>query len=322
MRVLVLGGAGFIGSCLVESLTKDKHDVVVFDKKDDEKTLKETEYFHGDITNKESMAQAFKEVDVVYHLVSLLEKWDTPEEDYWNVNFEGSKNVFDLSVENGVKQLIYASSASVIGPVTSEPLDENDPYDSSSTYKKTKIEVEKFLLSKASSIPITIIRPELVYGPGDLHHLKLFKMIKGKKFVMPTPGKNIIQPTYVDDIVQGFRLILMNKKAFGKKFIFAGNEIISSRQFVDMIAENLGAPVPKISIPAFISELASMSLEFLGKSFNFVPPITQSSLEFFTLNNAYDISFAKKELGYEPAVPLKEGINMAINWYKENGLLS
>ena len=321
MRILILGGSGFIGSNLADRLAKDGHEITLLDKNPPHQKAKNIRYVHGDITEKITMKKAFKNIDVVYHLASLLAKKGLPDAEYWKVNFEGTKNIFELSLSSKIKQLVYVSSAGIIKSTKNRPLKEGDPFEPDNAYKQTKIACEKFLTSKSDKLNITICRPESAYGPRDMGTVGLVKMIKNGRFIMPTSGKNLINPTYVSDIVQGFELVLMNEKAWGKTFIFAGKEIVTSRKFMEIMAELVDRKVSNLYIPEIISQAAATSLDFLGKHFKFTPPFSRLDLEFFQMNRFFDTSLARKDLGYKPGVGLKKGMKRTVEWYAENGFL-
>jgi len=320
MKILVIGGAGFLGRNLIEAL-QDSHDVLCLDTKmPDEQWRKKfnVNCEVADVSNKISFRNFFKDVDIVYHLAALLEKPKIKKEFFWKVNFEGVKNSFELAKENNAKQFIYASTGSIGGPHKGFLPNEDSPYFAQSEYQKTKVESEKFLSSQ--EFPVTIIRPELAYGPGDMHHLGLYKAINGNRFFFIGTGEIIIQPTFFSDIVQGFLLVLNNQKAFRQKYIIAGDDMIPIRDFIEEIALQLDKKISPFFIPSFAGRAAGYFGDFAEK-IGIKFPLRSSTVNFFLVGNAYDNSKAKEELGFKPQVGFKEGIAKTVEWYREKNIL-
>jgi dihydroflavonol-4-reductase len=322
-KILVTGGTGFIGRHLVEALVERGYNVRCLVRKNSDLgylSKLSVEFVYGDMTDKTSLLNAVQDVTTVFHLAGIIGKWGVPEETYWNIHVRGTEFLLDSCIERRVKRLIYCSSAGVLGPIKKPPANEDYPYNPSNIYEKVKAEAEKMVLNYKEKLDVTVIRPEFVYGPGDMHVLKLFNSIQKAKFYIIGNGESLLHPTYVDDLIHCFLSCLENKNTIGEVYLVVGETPVKVKDLVRIIAEELGVSPPKVHFPAsFAFALAYLS-EFLGRVFNFNPRITLSQVKFFTQHRAFDGSKAKRDFGYKP-IELRQGVRQAICWYRQNGYL-
>lgn len=324
MKVLVTGGTGFIGSYLVKKLISDGHYVfcLVRDlKKGEMLRIGGAVLINGDIRDSSFIEKIPEGIDLVYHLAGVLRKWDIPAQVYYDTHVRGTGNLLQACVNKRIKRFIHCSSVTVLGTSGEALFDEKSPYQSTGIYENTKAEAEKLVLTYVNNgeIEATIIRPTIVYGPADLHVLRLFKAIKNGRFPLIDSGKALLQPTYIEDVISGFELCL-NNKGVNQIYILAGERPITVREFVNIIAKIMGVMPPKINIPRHIANFIALTFEVAGKVFKFTPPFTRANIKFFTENKACKINKAIKELGYKP-INLEEGLRKTIEWYKKNGYL-
>ena len=322
-KILVTGGTGFIGRHLVEALIKRGYTVrCLVRKNSDLQHLNNlgVEFVYGDMRDKASLLNAVQDVTIVFHLAGIIGKWGVPEELYWSIHVKGTELLLDSCIERMVKRFIYCSSAGVLGPIKKPLANEDYPYNPSNIYEKVKAEAEKMVLNCKGKLDVTVIRPEFVYGPGDMHVLKLFDAIQKEKFYIIGNGESLLHPTYVDDLIQCFLSCLENKNTIGEVYLVVGETPVKVKDLVRIIAEELGVSPPEVHFPeSFAFALAYLS-EFLGRVFDFNPPITLSQVKFFTQHRAFDGSKAKRDFGYKP-IELRQGVRQAIWWYRQNGYL-
>lgn len=328
LKILVTGGTGLIGSHLVERLIK-KHNVrCLVLKNSDTKFLDDlgVEVVYGDITDKKSLKLAVKGIDYVFHLAAAFKK-DLPKNPtkdfYFNVNVKGVENLLSVCKENEVERVIHFSASGVYGHSTSKPINENSPYNPSNPYELSKCEGEKMVIKFiGSGLPATIIQPTIVYGPRETTaFLRLFKAIKNGVFIVIGNGKNKLHLAYVENLIDGVILASKEKKAIGQKYLIGDERAYPVLEIVETIANVLDVKIPKIKIPYWVAKIGAVPFELTSKIMGIKPPITRYTVDFLAKNRIYDISKAKKELGYKPKFSLKEGIEHTVRWYKENSLL-
>jgi nucleoside-diphosphate-sugar epimerase len=211
----------------------------------------------------------------------------------------------------------------VQGDIKKFPAKEGDPYNPGDHYQKSKLDGEKLALQYAKEgLPLTIIRPTSIYGPGDTRYLKLYKFINNNKFRMIGNGKVFHHLVYVDDLAEGMLLAAEKDEAIGEIFTIGGEQYITVNDYVKKIAEALNKPIPsKWHLPVFPIWFAGLIFELIYRPFGIDPPIYRRRVGFFRNNRAFDISKAKKVLGYKPKVNVDEGIRRTAKWYKDMGLL-
>lgn len=320
MNILVTGATGFIGNALVQKLLKQKNMIRVL-VRDPRVRIGSAEIFVGDVTNLESCKKACEGMEIVFHCAGVLGGWGTTDQKLWDVNVQGTRNMLEAAFQARVKKFVHISSCGIFGPLKKNKIaDEKSEYNPTNTYEETKIEGERSVLSYVKKLPVIIIRPEFVYGPGDRHLLPLFKAVKEKRFVFFNDGKSTVHPTYIDDVVTGIVFAIKSKEGIGEAFNIAGSRTVTVKEFITEMACALGVAPSKISIPSPIPELVGTCLDCTWGLFS-NPPLTLSQVRYLTENRASDWTKAKKILGYEPKTDLRTGMKNTVGWYRLNKLL-
>lgn len=313
MKILVTGASGFIGKKLVKRLIAEKHQVRIFLRKKNREDVwndESIEKFIGHFDQMSDLLKATRNIDVVCHLAAVRDKWGTSWQEYQRVNIENTNNLLNASINNKVKQFIYCSSISVITP----PFDRN-------YYGKSKKEAEKTIrqFTQEQKINFTIVRPVITYGPGDNGMIfKLISMIEKGKYLTVGDGKNHVHLCYIDDLIEGFVLVLGNKKAFGQTYCFCGSQSITVNYLIYLIEKMLGKKIHNIHIPFWFAKLVAFILESIYRLFRLKnePMITLKKIEIMTVDRHFSYEKAKKELGYIPKFDYKQGLKLTIRELK------
>jgi nucleoside-diphosphate-sugar epimerase len=171
-------------------------------------------------------------------------------------------------------------------------------------------------------VPVTVVRPTGIYGPGDLRLLKMFRLIQLGRFPIFGDGRAYTHLVYVTDLVQGMELGARHPDAPGRAFFIGGPRPVSVNELCASVARTLGVPAPGWRLPARPLLLLAGIVEDASKLVGVKPPIYRRRVQFFTKNRAYDISRARVELGFEPRVELAEGLRRTAAWYRRRGLLA
>jgi len=326
MKALITGGSGFTGGHLVKSLLNQNINVRILARptsKIDNLKKPGIEIVIGDITDKDSVFKAVKGVDKVFHIAAAYREANLPDKAYWDVNYGGTKNIIEACLKYETSRLVHCSTIGVVSSVKNPPSDETTPYSPGDVYQKSKCEAEKEVLKyiKEKKLPASIIRPCAIYGPGDLRLLKMFKIAAKKRTFILGKGKTLFHMVYVDDLVNGFILASEKKEALGEVFIIGGEKYTTLDELFGLISNEFNVPSTKIHIPLLPVEILSTIIEYAYKPFKKEPPLYRRRVAFFKKDRAFDISKAKKILGYKPEFDLQKGIHTTAKWYIENGYI-
>jgi len=325
-KTFVTGVSGFTGGWLAKRLVEQGYDVRGL-VRDPEKAghLKDlgVTLIKGDLRDKNSFKSAVQGVDVVFHVAAAYRQEGIPNKFFWEVNLDGTRNMLEAAKEAGVKRFVHTSTVGVQGEIANPPATEDAPFNPGDVYQESKkageLLARKFF--EENDLPGTVVRPVGIYGPGDTRFLKIFKFVYNGKFRMIGSGKVLYHLTFVDDLVQGIILAGEKDEALGQVYTIGGPEFTTLERLVEMIAEALQVPVPKNKLPVWPFWIAGLLCEGICRPLRIEPPIYRRRLDFFTKDRAFDISKARRELGYEPKVDLKTGLKITGDWYKQMGWL-
>ncbi len=326
-KVLVTGASGFTGGYLAEELMNRGYSVRALSLPDQNTEKLEKlgiEVVIGDLTKKDTLLLAVEGIDTVYHIAAIFREQNVPRHYFFDVNVEGTKNLLEASQDAGVRRFVHCSTVGVQGEIKSPPADETAPYNPGDVYQQSKVEGEKLALQffNENDIEGIVFRPVGIYGPGDMRFLKIFKYVSNGKFVMIGKGSVLYHLTYVTDLVDGIILCGEKDEAVGEIFTLGGNEYLPLNEFVQLLAGVLGVPVPKRKIPVWPVWLGGLLCEIACYPIRIQPPIFRRRVDFFIKDRAFDISKAKRMLGYRPKISLREGLEKTAAWYRENGYLN
>jgi len=325
-KVFVTGATGFTGSYLCRSLAEKKYDVTALVREGKEIGDLEklgVKKVMGDLAVPDSFRGKLKGFDTVFHIAALYRVEGVSKDLFTKVNAEGTKALLDEAIDCGVDRFVHCSTVGVQGEIQDPPAKEDAPYSPGDHYQESKLEGEKIALEyfKKGEIRGVVVRPVGIYGPGDTRFLKLFRSIYRGSFRMIGKGKALYHLTFVEDLVAG--IILAGEKTNINEEIYTlgGNEFLPLDELVQKIGKVLDKKVSGIKIPLAPVYLASWMCEVICRPLRIEPPLFRRRLDFFTKDRAFDISKAKKDLGYSPKIPLEEGLQRTARWYKEEGML-
>lgn len=327
MKLLVTGGTGFTGSHLVRRLLERGHDVTSLDKKRGlfagELEVAGAALVLGSVTDRELVDDAVRGCDVVFHLAAAFRELAVPDQVYWNVNVEGTRNVLAAAERHGVPKVIYCSTQGVHGNVDDPPGDETTPIEPEDYYQYTKYEGEVVCREfMERGMDITIVRPTAIYGPGDPgRFLLLYRMVRNGRFLMFGDGETTYHPVYIDNLVDLFELAASHPAAKGETYLGGDEEYQTLNELVKAVGRAIDTDVRILHLPFWPLWLAAVVVEFACKPFRIRPPLFRRRVDWFRQVRAFRIDKAKRELGYEPKVGLEEGLARTAAWYRENGYL-
>jgi 2-alkyl-3-oxoalkanoate reductase len=327
MRVLVTGGTGFTGKALVERLLDQGHQVVALDYKEgletDHLRARGAEVILGSVTDRPIVERSMKDVEFVFHLAAAFRELNVPNSFYDQVNVEGTRNVLDAARRQGVRKFVYCSTCGVHGNVDHPPANEDAPIRPADYYQRTKYEAEPYVKRDAGpTMETVILRPAAIYGPGDPERFyMIFKRVARGTFPMFGSGRTLYHPLYIDNLVDAFLLCIPPKIGNGREYLIADEEYYPIEEIVRAVARALDVKVKIPHYPVWPVVAVGHVVEKLCKPFGIVPPIFPRRVDWYRQNRAFDISRAKRELGYRPRIALEEGLRVTGAWYRQMGYL-
>jgi len=307
-RVLVIGGAGLIGSHIVELLTKENvKEIIVYDnfcrgtKENLEKTLQDTRVkifeIGGDITRSDILNSAMEGTDYVFHLAALwlLQCYEFPRSAF-EVNISGTFNVLELCVKNKIKKLVFSSSASVYGNAVEIPMTEEHPFNNRTFYGATKIAGEQMCRAFYERYRLNYVglRYMNVYGPRQDYKGAYVAVIMK---ILDRIDQNL-PPIIYGDGSQSYDFIYVEDVARANICALKGNTIDSFY--------NVGS-----GVKTTIKEICELLLELTGSNLKIqYEPEGQT----FVTHRIGSTGKAEKELGFKALTPLREGLKKLIAW--------
>jgi len=321
VKVLVTGATGFTGAHLARRLAAGGDTVRALVRRPDQASaLRDAgvEVVPGDLTDAGSVRRACDGVAVVYNIAALYRTAGLPASAYRAVNAEGVATLVRAAADAGARRVVHCSTVGVHGDVEHPPANEDAPLRPGDIYQETKLEGERLATAAAAEagIELVIARPSGIYGPGDRRLLKLFGGVARGRFVLLGEGKIFYHLTYVDDLCDGFRLCATQAAAAGRTYLLAGAEVTTLKELIGITAAVAGVKPPRLRLPVWPVWLAGAACEALCAPLGIAPPLYRRRVDFFTKSRAFDISRARTELGFAPAVGLREGIGRTLEWYR------
>jgi nucleoside-diphosphate-sugar epimerase len=318
MRVCVTGGTGFLGKTLVRDLLAGRVPVRVLARPSRRADLLETqgaEVVRGALGDPDCIARAVDGVDLVYHLAA---KVDTPgsKADFLETNVGGTERVLTACLKQGVGRVVYASSLAVYGPVHGgQRIDEDTPHDESPQlrdfYAESKILADRFAVTFAqeTALPITIIRPGIVYGPGKQLPVGLLGFTLGKtNFVFGNPN-NRIPLNYVENLVDAMQLAAQPGGGQFQQFNIVDDDELTlakyhaARREMDKTVAHFFPGWP-IMLAGPLAEIAIRVLP-VGGSMRFSKHQLTRALQ----DRWYDTRRIREKTGWAPKVALRDALH-------------
>jgi nucleoside-diphosphate-sugar epimerase len=324
MTILVTGGGGFIGRSIVRALL-DRGEHVRVLCRGDYPILREwsVDLRRGDIRDQDIVAAAVEGCDAIFHTAAHIDLWG-PYERFFAVNTLGTRHVIDACRRHRVRRLVYTSTPSVVhsGDAVSG-IDESAPYPShfEAHYPATKALAEQEVLAANSDALSTVaIRPHLVWGPGDSSALpRLVARAKSGRLRM-VGRPQLIDTTYIDNAVEAHLLahdrLRPGSPVAGKAYFITQGEPLEGPTFINDMLDAVGLPPVTRTIPAPLARSAAALAEAVWNSFKLQsePPVTRFLVSQLSTAHWYDISAARRDLGYDPKLSYREGMVRLTAW--------
>jgi len=329
----VTGGTGFIGSHLVEALLTSGYTEVRCLIRSTPKWLEGMDItpVEGDLGDVEVLWEALRGVDYVYHVAGLTRAptWEA----FKRANVTATLNLMGaVKVANpNVKRVLVTSSLAAVGRCESGLATEETPLSPISQYGKSKAEMEQALASphqmRASymeTFPITIVRPPAVYGPREADIYTFFKTVS--RGICPVVGGKSSEPAlslvHVDDLVHGMIAAAEHPQTAGETYFLGSTDFYSWQEIKHATTSALESWAVTVPIPGPLVQSLGAIVELGGKLMGQYPPLNrEKAREIRFACTKCAIHKARRAFDYDPQVPLQDGIQQTIDWYRNEGWL-
>jgi nucleoside-diphosphate-sugar epimerase len=324
MKYLITGATGYIGTQLTKRLVAEGNTVHALyrseSKVDELRALPNVILKKGDLLDKPSLHAAVQGCDAVFHVAAFAKPWDKDPRIFYHYNLDGAVNVFEAAQQEGVKRVVFTSTAGTMNP--SEPGKPSAEDTARSVgyftdYDRSKGQAEE-LAKKMSGkgMEIVTVNPSRVYGPGLLSDsngvTRMVKMYLAGKFrLLPGDGNSIGNYVFIDDVVHGHLLAMQRGKA-GERYIIGGSNA-SFNHFFETLSALSGKKYRMFRVPLPVMNLAAHFMEWRANLTGKPPIMTPPWVKRFNYNWELSVEKARRELGYSP-LTLEAGLMKTVRW--------
>jgi nucleoside-diphosphate-sugar epimerase len=329
---LVTGATGFIGGSLTRRLVQEGYSVRCLVRASSDTSLldkQDVQIAVGDLTSARSLAHAVEGCHYVFHCGALVSDWATKEE-IVRTNVEGTRSLLNASVDASVQRFVHFSTTDIYGHPGGAEIDE--AYAAKrfrNWYAETKLvaEAEVRRVEKVHALDAVILRPATVYGPGSMDVIgEIARAIRGRRMLLVDGGRAVAGLCYVDNLLDAAVLALRHEAAPGHAFNVSDGLDITWREFTDGLAEGLGCPKVRWSLPYWMAHGVGFSLEhgyrLLRRTtgLNAPPLLSRQAVQVLGNNQDFSNRKAREMLGWEPRVEYSAGLEATLAWLKSEHL--
>ena len=318
MRALITGGGGYVGGAIVRSLLERGDEVVTLQRGNYSwLAASGAQVYTGDICNHDSIIEASRGCDIIFHVAGKTGVWGDAGE-YYRINVLGTESVINACLENKIRRLVYTSSPSVIfNGSDEEGLDESAPYPDHyfNSYQVSKAIAERKVLAvNGEALATVALRPHLIWGPDDPHLVGRLADRAQKGRLRLVNRDNLVDCTYIDNAVaahlQAADALHRDSGCSGRTYFITNGEPVVMRHLINKI-------LAALKLPPAVKTLSPRTAYLLGAVTEAVytlfgsssePPMTRFIARQLSCAHWYNISAAKRDLGYEPLISIDDGL--------------
>ncbi|MGH9886783.1 MAG: NAD-dependent epimerase/dehydratase family protein, partial [bacterium] len=327
---LVTGATGFVGSHVAERLSQHGYRVRTLVRGSSDTRWLDARGFEqvvGELQDGAAVGRAMQGVQLVVHCAAMVGDWG-PVEAFRRVNVDGLRSLLDAARGQPLERFIHTSSLGVYEARDHFGTDESTALPSAHIdgYTQTKVESEQLALEygRSRGVPVTALRPGLVYGPRDRNVIpRVLDAIRSGRFRYLGSGEQAMNSIYVGNFVDALMLALQKPHAIGQVYNLTDLERISKRRFIETLARLAGYPPPERSIPLPLARAIAGVLEPVWRALGREKPpiLSQALVKFLGLNLEFSCEKAVRELGYAPRVEFDKAMATTVDWLRAEGMV-
>jgi nucleoside-diphosphate-sugar epimerase len=328
LKNLITGGSGFLGGHLAETLVRRGEQVRVLVRSTSKTEHLEplgVELFPGDLGDIHSLRNATQDIDIVYHCAALAADWGSWEE-FYKINVTGTRNLLQAALERRVDKFIHISTTDVYG-FPDSPVDETAPFRFRGwPYGDTKIRAEETVWEyyRQKGLPISVVRPLNIYGPRSTTFvLEIAELLKKGSMVHIGNGLKSAGLVYVTNVVDIILLTTGNDISIGQAYHASDGSNVTWHQYVNRLADIIGAPHPRITLPYRPAYIIGWLMEKIYGTLAVEnrPLLTRMAVELVGTDQNFSIEKAQKDLNYRPIVDFEKGMQHVKDWLFQIGYI-
>ena len=326
MRILITGATGFVGGQLAQACQRKGWQVVALARpSSDVSRLESTgvQILRCDPTDAAGLRNAVTDVDVIVNCGAKIGDWG-PHDEYIQANVDNLRVLLDACKGTSLSRFIHISSLGVYAAGHHHGTDETTPPAASHRdgYSRSKALSERLALSyeRDFGVPVVVLRPGFIYGPGDRTVMpRIIENLRQGAVRYPgAKGQRALNTIFVGNLIDAIFLAIGNERAVGQVYNLTDGEFVSKRRFIEKVADAMGLPHPHLTPPLWLAKIVTWFAETAAKfrGAKEAPAFNFTRLKFMAYNLDFSIEKAKRELGYPPRRTFDDAMAETMAWYK------
>jgi nucleoside-diphosphate-sugar epimerase len=318
MDILLTGSSGYIGTRLADRFNEQGAVVYGVDREPYEGDSLSSAVT-GDLLDGLTLKQMNEDVDCICHLAAAKGDWGISKDEYYRDNLEATRHVIEAGVEAGVRDWVFYSTVSTLGP-HHEAVDEDAGFNAINPYGASKADAEKLFHQLASEDPearVLIIRPSVVYGPGNPPSTNIYRLVDAiynRRFVMIGPGDAIKSTSYIENLLAATIFLMERMERGVQTYIYVDEPALTTGTLVERIYKLLGRSPPSWHIPLSVATPIATVSDWTADLTGIDLPITAARIEKFNRSTNFDAGKIRED-GFEQPVSNEDALRRTIEWH-------
>lgn len=326
-RVLVTGATGFTGRLLTRKLVEGGARVTALARaSSNTEPLRDLDirWVRGDIFDATTVQDAAGDAEFVFNLATPYRQGGSSKDNFRQVHIVGTQLLAECAARNPrFKRFVHVSTVGVHGHVPDGPANEEAPFAPGDPYQESKLEAELWIrdFGRTRGIPVAVIRPAAIYGPGDRRLLKLFRMASQGYVIVFGGGRLYYHLVHVEDLTNVLLLAATHPAAAGEVFICGNPDCTTIPEIARIIGAALDHRVFVLRLPVGPLFVAADLCEWICRRLQVEPPLHRRRVAFFTKDRLFDTRKLRERLGYTMTFTAQHGLTETAYWYRRRGWL-
>ncbi len=318
---VITGANGFVGSHLTEYLLSKNYEVhAIVRRSSNMQWIKDLpiQVHPIGIENIETLKPVLAKANYIFHIAGVVKAKDWAE--YYEGNVNTTKNILEAAIGNDqLKRIVVTASLACSAPtVPGKPVNEETLSNPLTFYGKSKLEQEQLTLSYKDILPVTVLRPPVVFGERDTEVFLFFKTMKMGIFPSLGFDEKTLSLVYIKDLVRGMEMAATSENSKGQQYFIGGQkDEYTWKEMADISAKYLGKKYIRIRVPHFMVHMVAHISEWVAHITGDTATInTQKANEMVQSSWSCESKKAERDFGYKAIYPLDEAIKNTITWCK------